>query len=192
MRFRLLSVKRVDVAFVACVIVLSSYAANIGRPASATPATATSAAIDATARRHALERAIASALVSSLNAERRYTGLPPLRANAKLVKSAHGHNVTMDLFNTMSHQLPGESFFAVRMTLAGYTWRTAGENIAWSTDATKNGALSLERQMYREKPPNDHHRLNITSRTFRDVGIDILIDPHTHKMWMTEDFGQPR
>jgi uncharacterized protein YkwD len=44
--------------------------------------------------------------------------------------------------------------------------------------------------MFRERPPNDGHRLNILSRTFRNVGIDVYFDNAHHKMWFTQDFGR--
>lgn len=129
-------------------------------------------------------------MLTLLNAERRANGLTPLRMNAKLTLSAHRHNATMARTNTMSHQLPGEAFFATRITRAGYTWRAAGENIGWNSALTNSGLQALEKQMYQEKAPENGHRLNILSHTFRDVGIDVYIDAAHHKMWFTQDFGR--
>ena len=137
------------------------------------------------------ENAIARTVLLTMNAERALHGLPALRMNGNLIKSAHAHNLRMARFNTMSHQLPGEAFLAVRISRTGYTWRMAGENVAWNTDRTTRGALYLERLMYGERAPNDGHRRNILSGSFRHVGIDILIDARTHKLWMTQDFGRP-
>lgn len=134
---------------------------------------------------------IAAALYKSLNSERARNHLPPLRKNVHLVSSAHTHNLSMARRNTMSHQLPGEAFFATRITRAGYRWSSAGENIGWNSDWSLNGAYALERAMYNEHPPADGHRRNILSRSFRDVGIDIYIDAAHHRMWLTEDFGRP-
>jgi uncharacterized protein YkwD len=135
---------------------------------------------------------IARSVLRTLNAERAHSHLPPLRMNAHLVTSAHRHNVLMAQRNTMSHQLRGEAFFATRITRAGYRWSSAGENIAWNSDWRVNGALAVQRYMYNERPPNDGHRRNILSRSFRDVGIDIYMDAKHHKLWMTEDFGRSR
>jgi hypothetical protein len=43
--------------------------------------------------------------------------------------------------------------------------------------------------MYNEVAPNDAHRVNILSTTYREVGIDIYMDNVHHKLWMTQDFG---
>ena len=130
-------------------------------------------------------------MLGLLNAERQAHGKRPLKMAYRLRMSAHRHNLRMAADNTMSHQLPGEPFFATRITNAGYRWRAAGENIGWNSDLTLRGLLSLEREMYHEVAPNDGHRVNILSSTFTQVGIDVVYDKVHHKMWFTQDFGAP-
>jgi uncharacterized protein YkwD len=130
-------------------------------------------------------------MLGAMNVERSWHGLPPLQMNWKLVTSAHRHNLSMAYRNTMSHQLPGEPFFATRISQAGYNWRSAGENIGWNSITNLDALYSLERAMYNEVAPNDGHRANILSRSFRQIGIDVYYDPAHHKMWFTQDFGQP-
>lgn len=126
-----------------------------------------------------------------LNTERRSHARVPVRMSSKLVRAAHRHNLAMAAANTMSHQLPGERFFANRISRTGYAWQSLGENVGWNSRQTKWGLLSLERLMYREKAPNNGHRLNILGRSFRQVGIDVYFDKTHNKMWFTQDFGQP-
>jgi uncharacterized protein YkwD len=126
-----------------------------------------------------------------LNSERRAHGLRKVKMNSKLMLSAHRHNLAMAKADTMSHQLPGEAFFADRISKAGYNWMSAGENIGWNTDLRTQGIQSLEREMYNEKAPNNGHRLNILDKSFTSVGIDIYYDAAHHKIWFTQDFGQP-
>jgi uncharacterized protein YkwD len=133
----------------------------------------------------------ARTMLGLLNKERRAHGRRPLTMASKLRLSAHRHNLRMARDNEMSHQLPGEAFFATRITNAGYHWRAAGENIGWNSELTLRGLLNLEREMYHEVPPNDGHRVNILSRTFRQVGIDVYYDKAHHKIWFTQDFGAP-
>lgn len=133
----------------------------------------------------------AQAMLGLLNQERRAHGRRPLTMNWRLRLSAHRHNLRMARANVMSHQLPGEAFFATRITDAGYHWRAAGENIGWNSSLTSAGILALEKEMYHEVPPNDGHRVNILSRTFRQVGIDVYFDARHHKLWFTQDFGTP-
>lgn len=137
----------------------------------------------------AAELVMMHALLLEINLERRLHHLPAVRSNKYLALSARRHDVAMSRANTMSHQLPGEAFFATRMTAAGYKWAWAGENIAWNSRMTTAGVIQLEKMMYNERPPNDGHRVNILSSHFRDVGVDVYLDAKHHKVWLTTDFG---
>ena len=90
----------------------------------------------------------------------------------------------------MSHQLPGEAFFATRISRAGYRWRAAGENIGWNTDESDAGLQYLERAMYNELPPNDGHRQNILSPRSATSASTSYFDRAHHTMWYTQDFGR--
>jgi uncharacterized protein YkwD len=110
--------------------------------------------------------------------------------NANLVASAHTHNLTMAAANSLSHQLSGEANPFDRMTSAGYHWSAAAENIGVTTNATVSGATGLQTSMYNETAPNDGHRVN-TLGPYTDIGIDVIVDTVTGKLWLTEDFGAP-
>ena len=135
-------------------------------------------------------RAYAYAMLRLLNTERSWHHLRPLTMNAELIHSAHLHNQRMARADVLSHQLPGEAFFGTRITRAHYHWIAAGENIGWNSRMTWAGLRQLERMMFQERPPDNGHRLNILSRTFRNVGIDVYFDAVHHKMWFTQDFGR--
>jgi uncharacterized protein YkwD len=136
--------------------------------------------------------AIAASVLSALNSERTTHGLKALRMNSKLVASAHSHNMAMAAANTLSHQLPGELSFSARITKAGYIWGYAGENVAWTSDMTQNGALTMQYRMFNEVPPNNGHRLNILNPHYVDAGIDIVLDLTHNALWITEDLASPR
>jgi uncharacterized protein YkwD len=131
----------------------------------------------------------ANSVLRQLNAERRAHGRKALTMNSALVRSAHRHNLTMAAHDQMSHQRPGELFYAQRIERAGYRYLNAGENIGWNSLQTVHGALQLETMMYNERPPNDGHRQNILSPDYVNVGIDVYFDRVNHKLWLTEDFG---
>jgi uncharacterized protein YkwD len=133
---------------------------------------------------------IAQSVLVQLNKERKAHHLKALTMNAKLVSSAHKHNLTMARVHTLTHQAPSEPFFAKRILNAGFRYSYAGENIGENSDATTRGALKLESLMYQEKPPHDGHRRNILSKQFTRVGIDVVIDQHG-VLWLTEDFARP-
>lgn len=131
----------------------------------------------------------ADAVLALMNTQRALHGRAPLRMNSLLVRSAHAHNLWMARYNTMSHQLTGEAFFANRILSAGYDYLNAGENIGWNSVRTLTGVLDLQKIMYNEVPPEDGHRQNILNANFRDVGIDVYFDSHNNKLWLTQDFG---
>lgn len=132
---------------------------------------------------------MAANMLSAMNSERAKHGLAPLRMDSRLILSAHRHNLWMARANQVSHQLPGELVFSARITKAGYTWRAAAENIGRTPSATMLGLYAQQRAMYNEVAPNDGHRVNILSRTYRQAGIDIYIDPPTRNLWFTQDLA---
>lgn len=141
-------------------------------------------------RNSATARIWAHNMLSLINYQRHVNGLRWLKMSVKLTRAAHGHNLAMARANTMSHQLPGEAFFTERISRTGYNWRAAGENIGTTSAQTRRGLTDLEAQMYHEHPPDDGHRRNILSRTFREVGIDVYFDAVHDRMWFTQDFGR--
>ncbi|MDQ6936836.1 MAG: CAP domain-containing protein [Actinomycetota bacterium] len=142
----------------------------------------------------ATELQMEAAVFSVLNHERAVHGLGALGRDVRLTNAARRHNYAMAARNLMSHQVPGEASLGPRISRCGYAggrWRSAGENIGWNTDGTTRGAVTLETMMYNERAPYNGHRLNILSRSFRHVGIDVYVDIRHRKIWLTEDFGQP-
>jgi uncharacterized protein YkwD len=180
---RAIDLRRVAVLIVTVALALA--ALLIPRDASA------HAAAPRTRITSATTAAFARQMLGLLNQERRAHGRRPLSMAWRLRESAHRHNVRMAKANVMSHQLPGEAFFATRITRTGYKWRAAGENIGWNSNLTSTGILALEKEMYHEVAPNDGHRVNILSRSFTQVGIDVFYDARHKKLWFTQDFGAP-
>lgn len=154
------------------------------------PASAVSYAVQRVPGHSSAELSMMRSLQAEINRERAAHRLRPLRWNVQLGLSARRHDVAMSLANTMSHQLPGEAYFAKRITAAGYKWTWAGENIAWNSRMDTTGVIQLERMMYNERPPYDGHRRNILSSHFTDVGMDVYLDRKHHKVWLTTDFGR--
>jgi uncharacterized protein YkwD len=133
----------------------------------------------------------ANAVLAELNSERAKHGLRALKMNSKLASAAHKHNLAMAKANTLSHQLKGEAALGSRVSAAGYRWSAVGENVAYNSRRTQDGVLDLQQEMYNEKPPNDGHRKNILSKTYVDVGIDVISDSVHGKVWLVTDFGKP-
>ena len=133
----------------------------------------------------------ADAVLSELNSERAKHGLRALKMNSELVSAAHKHNLAMAKANTLSHQLNGEAALGSRVSAAGYSWSAVGENVAYNGRRSEDGVLAVQKAMYNEEPPNDGHRKNILSKTYVDIGIDVISDSVHDKVWLVTDFGKP-
>lgn len=135
------------------------------------------------------EHDIALSVLRHINHERSLHHLRPVSMNSDLVLAAHRHNLTMARYDEMSHQLPGEAYFANRILAAGYRWSWAAENIAWNTQMDMTGVITLQKMMYAERAPYNEHRLNILGSHYKNVGVDVYFDTKHHKVWLTTDFG---
>jgi uncharacterized protein YkwD len=175
----------------------TSSTTTASRPSPTPTATRTSATPTATASptpaagQYTVRIDWAAAVLSSLNSQRAAHGLPALSSNAKLVTSAHRHNVAMADANQLSHQLSGEPSLGSRISAAGYSWSSVGENIAYNSNRSQAGVLALQQAMYNETAPNDGHRRNILSSSFTEVGVDVIDDAKHGKVWLVTDFGRP-
>lgn len=132
---------------------------------------------------------VANDVLALLNHERALNHLPALSMNTDLINSAYSHNAAMAHYDLLSHQCPHEKSLGDRILAAHYNWSTAAENIGWTSAISTQGAEALETIMYDEKAPNDGHRLNILSSSYRDIGISIITDTTHNRLWLTEDFG---
>jgi uncharacterized protein YkwD len=132
---------------------------------------------------------IARSVFDAINKDRATAGLPALKWNDALVKSAHQHNTVMMGANQLSHQLPGEPDLGTREKQQGIQWQQAAENIGFTEDISKSGVLALHTAMMAEKPPDDGHRQNILDTKNNYLGVDVLFDPTHRRYWLTEDFA---
>ncbi|HEX4755781.1 MAG TPA: CAP domain-containing protein [Candidatus Dormibacteraeota bacterium] len=129
----------------------------------------------------------AAAVASAINSTRVAHGLPVLWWGVRVTGSAHGHNLWMAAYNTLSHQLPGEAPLGTRISAWGVAWTWVGENVGENYSMSTAGALQLEQMMMTEVYPG--HRDNILSRNVFLVGVDVVFDTVHHRLWLTEDFA---
>jgi uncharacterized protein YkwD len=106
-----------------------------------------------------------SAVVELVNNERAKAGCAPLSANARLTKAAQDHSEDMAARRTMSHQGSDGSSPGARITRAGYTWSTYGENVAY-------GYPTPERVMAGWMSSPGHKR-NILNCKFKEIGVGL-------------------
>ncbi|QHC22942.1 CAP domain-containing protein [Streptomyces sp. GS7] len=123
---------------------------------------------------------IAARVVQLVNQERAKVGCSPLTLNAKLTNAAEAHSTDMADHSNMSHTGSDGSDPGARITNAGYSWSSYGENVAYGYDTPESvmaGWMS-----------SPGHKRNILDCSFRDIGVG-LAQPGSY--W-TQDFGAAR
>jgi uncharacterized protein YkwD len=136
----------------------------------------------------------AAQVLAVINQARAQAGLPGYTLSAGLEVSSGEHTAMMAGGCGLSHQCPGEARFSARISRAGVSWTSCGENIGDYGPAPDNAAaiaqaaVQLTQQMLNERPPDDGHRLNILSPSFRHIGIRVSRDARGW-VWMTQDFS---
>jgi uncharacterized protein YkwD len=136
----------------------------------------------------------ASQVLSLINQARAQAGLAAYSESSGLDTSSRRHTMVMAGGCGLSHQCPGEPALGDRLTAAGVSWTSAGENIgeggpeADTTAAIAKMAVGLTQDMLNERPPDDGHRLNILSASFHHIGICVFRDSGG-TVWMTQDFS---
>lgn len=134
-----------------------------------------------------LERALAH-----INAARTAEGLSALNLDANLSKASALHNQLMINGCGLSHQCSGEGGIGDRFSAQGVRWSSAGENIGFGSAGSSDSAIlgaanGLTDSMLAETPPNDGHRRNLLSKSFKRIGLSIVRDGNG-RVWLTQDF----
>ncbi|MFE5028626.1 CAP domain-containing protein [Streptomyces sp. NPDC056656] len=137
-------------------------------PATTAPATTAPASGD-TAR-----------VLTLVNNERSKAGCSPLTMNAKLTKAAQDHSKDMASHRNMSHTGSDGSSPDDRITRAGYSWSSYGENVAYG--------YSTPEKVMAGWMSSPGHKRNILDCSFKEIGIG-LAQPNSY--W-TQDFGTAR
>jgi uncharacterized protein YkwD len=119
-------------------------------------------------------------IVQLVNAERSKVGCSALKLNATLTKAAQAHSDDMAAHKNMSHTGSDGSSPGDRITRAGYTWSSYGENVAYG--------YSTPEQVMAGWMGSSGHRANILNCSFKEIGVG-LAQPGSY--W-TQDFGTAR
>lgn len=120
-------------------------------------------------------------LVEAHNRERARKGLPPLAVNDRLTAAAQGHADDMAAHRRMSHRGGDGSSPFRRMSRAGYSYQSAGENVAYGQRSV--GAVMSDWMR------SSGHRRNILGK-FSEIGAAYATDAHGTAYWCVT-FGTP-
>jgi uncharacterized protein YkwD len=117
-------------------------------------------------------RVVADATFCLINRERARRGLPRLRRNERLTRSAQRHSRDMVRRTFFSHVSPAGTTMATRIRAAGYLsgagGYSIGENLAWGSGTR---ATPLETVQGWMRSPG--HRANILRGSFREIGVGV-------------------
>jgi uncharacterized protein YkwD len=135
---------------------------------------------------------ILAQVLDHINAARAEENLAPLALDPDLSKAAALHNQLMSGDCGLEHQCPGEGSIGERFSAQGVRWSSAGENIGYgwagAADAAIVGAANgLCDNMLAEVPPEDGHRKNLLSESFKRIGLSVVREPNG-QVWLTQDF----
>ncbi|MFB7999753.1 CAP domain-containing protein [Streptomyces sp. NPDC056002] len=119
-------------------------------------------------------------VLTLVNNERSKAGCSPLTMNAKLTKAAQDHSKDMASHRNMSHTGSDGSSPDDRITRAGYSWSSYGENVAYG--------YSTPEKVMAAWMSSPGHKRNILDCSFKEIGIG-LAQPDSY--W-TQDFGTAR
>ncbi|MFF8477049.1 CAP domain-containing protein [Streptomyces sp. NPDC015414] len=123
---------------------------------------------------------VTARIVELVNAERGKVGCSPLTLNATLTKAAQEHSADMAAHQNMSHTGSDGSSPGDRITGAGYSWSSYGENVAYG--------YSTAEEVMAGWMASPGHRANILNCAFKEIGVG-LAQPDSY--W-TQDFGTAR
>lgn len=119
-------------------------------------------------------------VVELVNDERARAGCAPVTVNTALTEAAQRHSEDMAATGTMSHSGSGGSSPGDRITSAGYSWSTYGENVAYG--------YSTPEQVMQGWMTSPGHRANILNCAFEEIGVGLAQPGH----YWTQDFGTAR
>jgi len=122
-------------------------------------------------------------VIDLVNAERAAQGLHPLSYDPNLATAARDHSEDMGLQHYFSHTSLDGRTAPDRITAAGYSYNTYGENIAGGQPTPEN---VIDAWM-----SSSGHRANILNPNFCDIGVGyayLADSPYRH--YWTQDFGR--
>jgi uncharacterized protein YkwD len=126
----------------------------------------------------------ASSLVDLANQQRSLAGLPPLRANSRLMLAAQTQAEQSASERKLAHVLPGQRYPRPedRLDASGYPWRAFAENIAVGH---RSATEAIDAWM---KSPG--HRRNMLSASYTEMGTGVATDAGG-RAYFVQVFGRP-
>jgi len=144
-----------------------------------------------------VEAQVEDAILRYTNQERVAAGVTPLVRNGLLTTVARAHSLDMKERDFFSHTNPDRLTPFQRMDAAGYSYRSAAENIAASSSYTlASSPDEVGRHIVQDLWMNSRgHRETLISPKYTEIGIGVVYDPDKsaspYGFIATQDFGRP-
>jgi len=144
-----------------------------------------------------VEAQVEDAILRYTNQERVAAGVTPLVRNGLLTTVARAHSLDMKERDFFSHTNPDRLTPFQRMDAAGYSYRSAAENIAASSSYTlASNPDEVGRHLVQDLWMNSRgHRETLISPKYTEIGIGVVYDPDKsaspYGFIATQDFGRP-
>ena len=121
--------------------------------------------------------------------------VPPVAFNGRLIDAARGHSA--DQFNNQfqGHTGSNGSTSSGRVTAAGYTFQTTGENVFSHAKSVFEGYAGFEIDWgpgdNTGMQPGRGHRVNIHNANFREIGVGVVLGTNgsVGPQVVTQNFG---
>ncbi|MFJ7069675.1 CAP domain-containing protein [Streptomyces sp. NPDC101115] len=140
------------------------------------------AAVEAVPRAAGSAAQYVSQVLTLVNAERKKAGCGPLRSDSRLKAAAQRHADDMASHDYYAHAGQDGRNAGDRITSAGYSWASWGENIHRGPHSP---AQAVDEWMNSEG-----HRRNILNCSFEDLGVGVNLT--ANGPWWVQDFATRR
>ena len=122
-------------------------------------------------------------VIALVNQQRANNGLAGLSSSTALSNSARNHSIDMACNNFMSHTGSNGSDFGSRLSLAGFSFSTAGENVA--------AGQSSAAEVVSAWMASEGHKANILNASFTHIGVGYDNSAGaTYQYYWTADFAR--
>jgi len=123
-------------------------------------------------------------VISLINQQRANNGLAGLASSGALGTAARNHSIDMACNNFMNHTGSNGSDFGSRLSLAGFSYSSAAENVA--------AGQGSPAEVVSAWMGSEGHKSNILNASFTYIGVGYAYSSGaTYKNYWTADFGRP-
>jgi len=136
--------------------------------------------------------AVETAVIEMTNAYRRQNKLGEVRPSASLAKAARAYASHLARSGAFSHTADGRDV-GTRVTSAGYTWCTVGENLAMNLDSRGFESRDLARKAVEGWINSPPHKENLLAPLYTEIGVGVVQAPDQNPKYISvQVFGRPQ